>query len=118
MVRPQSGRCTGFPDLYYGQEDIPSSCTARWRCGGYWLEGEILALAWATVLRTITGVESPIFCLDGEQVVANPVTRSIQKAQLDKLGIEGTGYSAVFTDKVSVSQSLHLIRLLIWCEVH
>ncbi|OAX83260.1 hypothetical protein ACJ72_02381 [Emergomyces africanus] len=71
-------RYTSFPDLDYGQEDLPGSVAVDWKVETCPLTADILILSWATLLKSVTGHECPTFCFDGQPIKADLAAGTFQ----------------------------------------
>ncbi|KAK2788223.1 NRPS [Onygenales sp. PD_12] len=90
-------RYTSFPDLEYGQDKVPSYITTAWSVEGCQLPVETLVISWAFLLKSITGQENPIFCLNGQPINVNLDTGDSKAVQLDE-SVQGQGtYTGIFT---------------------
>ncbi|KAK2807041.1 NRPS [Emmonsiellopsis sp. PD_5] len=90
-------RYTSFPDLDYGQDEVPSYITTAWSVEDCQLPVETLAISWAFLLKSITGQENPILCLNGQPIKVNLDTGNSKTVQLDE-SIHGQGtYTGIFT---------------------
>ncbi|KLJ10032.1 hypothetical protein EMPG_14550 [Blastomyces silverae] len=78
------GRYTSFPELDYGQEEVPSSIAISWNVGNCQLAVDVLILSWASLLKSVTGHECPTFCLDGQSIKADLDAGTFQPVHLDK----------------------------------
>ncbi|EGC41890.1 nonribosomal peptide synthetase [Histoplasma capsulatum var. duboisii H88] len=78
MDRTLGRRYTTFPDLDYGQEEVPRSITIAWRVERCQLVVDVLILSWASLLKSVTGHECPTFCFDGQPIEADLNTATFQ----------------------------------------
>ncbi|PGH01201.1 hypothetical protein GX51_05397 [Blastomyces parvus] len=92
-----AGRYTSFPELDYGQEEVPSSIAISWNAGTCQLAVDVLILSWASLLKSVTGHECPTFCLDGQSIKVDPDAGTFETVQLDKWGQGGRSYTGIFT---------------------
>ncbi|KAJ9393053.1 hypothetical protein DTO063F5_190 [Paecilomyces variotii] len=94
-------RYTSFPQFYPRDDDLISSgSVVEWKIPGKSISKEVLALSWATLLRSFTGVESPVFNLDGRPIRADLSARTIHEIASDLLPQPDSTYSAILTEGV------------------
>lgn len=112
MDRTLGRRYTTFPDLDYGQEEVPRSITIAWRVERCQLVVDVLILSWASLLKSVTGHECPTFCFDGQPIEADLNTATFQTVCLDT-HVRGHGnYTGIFTANARDNSHLSLSLLL------
>ncbi|KAL1852944.1 NRPS protein [Paecilomyces lecythidis] len=101
-------RYTSVPQFHSHGDDTPLSRTVvEWKIPGDSISNELLALAWATLLRSFTGVECPVFSVNGRPVRADLSTRTIYDVP-DLVPQPESTYSAIITEGVqTISLQAH-----------
>ncbi|PGH14806.1 hypothetical protein AJ79_02822 [Helicocarpus griseus UAMH5409] len=109
MEATSGERYTSFPDLDYGQDEVPSSITIDWKVDDCHLSVNALVLSWASLLKSITGNESPIFSLDGQPIKADPSAGNFRTVDLDESMQGQRAYTGIFTtDSISPPSQCNL----------
>lgn len=95
-------RYTRFPGLNYGREAVPEYATVAWSCTDSRLTIHSLVLSWATVLRSLTGEEKPVFDVDNEPIItADGHTGTFRKARVNESHQISLVFTGIFTQEVS-----------------
>lgn len=95
-------RYTPFPDLDYGNEDVPNVTFIDLDFQISHLPVHEIVLSWAFFLGSFTGDQSPIFCLDGKPVRADLQTQTSENVQLDSSVKENGVSTGIFTSDVCI----------------
>ncbi|ODH26883.1 hypothetical protein ACO22_04378 [Paracoccidioides brasiliensis] len=90
-------RYTSFPDLNYGQEELPSSSSVDWKVDICQLTVNTLILSWASLLKSFTGHENPVFCFNGQAIKADLAAKDFRAIDLEG-NIQGQWtFTGIFT---------------------
>lgn len=92
-------RFTHFPTLT--SADGAVRVVLPWSLDTQRLPIELIALAWADLLRSSTNEQSPVFLLNGAPVKADLVARTVQPATLDAASVISTRHTTVAVGNLS-----------------
>ncbi|GAD98283.1 nonribosomal siderophore peptide synthase, putative [Paecilomyces variotii No. 5] len=94
-------RYTSVPQFHpCGDDTILSRTVVEWKIPGDGISKELLVLSWAALLRSFTGVECPVFNVDGRPVRADLSARTIHETVTDLAPQPESTYSAIITEGV------------------
>lgn len=93
-------RYTSFPQFHScGEDPISSGTTVEWELPGDSISKEVLALSWANLLRSFTGVEYPVFSLDKRPVRADLSAGTIHEITSDLAPHPDSTHTAIITER-------------------